>query len=229
MTVKKSVFERNRAVSGEGGGAVFNQNSADARIIASTISRNTAVDAGGGIFVKNQSDMTVVNSTVSGNRADSGGGIFVGQQAHINLLFTTVADNTALSVGGGVFEGAEPPGPPSPPYLTLHGTIVAGNHAPGGSDDNCFVSDTGNWLSDGGNLDDDGSCPLFAGSDQPDANAGLRKLARNGGPTKTHALKPSSDAVNAAPKQGCPKRDQRGVKRPQGNRCDAGSYELKRR
>jgi hypothetical protein len=33
--------------------------------------------------------------------------------------------------------------------------------------------------------------------------------------------------VDAAKKKGCPGRDQRRVKRPQGNRCDIGSYELK--
>ena len=88
--------------------------------------------------MKNQSDMTVVNSTVSGNRADRGGGIFVWQQAHINVLFSTVADNTALTAGGGVFDTGEPPGPPSPPYLTFQGTIVAANDAPGGPG-NCLA------------------------------------------------------------------------------------------
>ena len=58
-------------------------------------------------------------------------------------------------------------------------------------------------------------------------------LRRNGGFTKTHALKESSEALNhgskakpgSADPTACEKRDQRGVKRPQGRRCDIGAFE----
>jgi hypothetical protein len=79
----------------------------------------------------------------------------------------------------------------------------------------------------GGNLEDRNSCVFTKGSDRRNANARLRRLSRNGGPTTTHALKRSSDAVNAAKKRGCPRRDQRGIERPQGRRCDSGAYELR--
>lgn len=51
-----------------------------------------------------------------------------------------------------------------------------------------------------------------------------RPLASNGGPTKTLELTKNTDA-NGFIDSGCPKRDQRGEKRP--DTCDAGSYERK--
>ncbi|HUG88113.1 MAG TPA: choice-of-anchor Q domain-containing protein [Actinomycetota bacterium] len=52
----------------------------------------------------------------------------------------------------------------------------------------------------------------------------LRALRNNGGPTRTHALRPTSRAVNSATKQLAPRRDQRGVRRD--GRPDLGAYEL---
>jgi hypothetical protein len=60
-------------------------------------------------------------------------------------------------------------------------------------------------------------------------------LANNGGPTQTIALLRGSPALNAIPKgqNGCATAtdriatDQRGVKRPQGKKCDIGAYEKK--
>jgi predicted outer membrane repeat protein len=228
LTIRKSRFEGNRAIGGvEGGGAILNQNEATARIFDSTISGNASAAAGGGIYAKNQSSLSTLNTTISGNSADEGGGIYFWQQARVELTFTTVADNLALSAGGAIFDAGEPPGPPAPPYMTLDATLIADNRGPQGR--NCFVDSNDNWRSNGFNVEDRNTCPLTAASDDGNAKPGLRDLGRNGGPTKTHALKPSSEAVNAVPKRGCPKRDQRGVKRPQGRRCDAGSYELKRR
>jgi hypothetical protein len=58
----------------------------------------------------------------------------------------------------------------------------------------------------------------------------LDGLADNGGPTKTHALKPGSPALNAVPSGNarCTGADQRGVLRPQppGGSCDIGAFEL---
>jgi hypothetical protein len=54
---------------------------------------------------------------------------------------------------------------------------------------------------------------------------GLDVLADNGGPTQTHALLPSSFAIDTAQFLPCPETDQRGVERPQGAACDIGAYE----
>jgi hypothetical protein len=47
-----------------------------------------------------------------------------------------------------------------------------------------------------------------------------------GGVTPTHALSLSSKAINAGVTDGCPATDQRGVARPQGDKCDSGAFEL---
>ncbi len=53
----------------------------------------------------------------------------------------------------------------------------------------------------------------------------LRPFAANGGATLTHALNAGSPALDAANPAHCPAADQRGVARPQGAGCDAGSVE----
>ncbi len=63
-------------------------------------------------------------------------------------------------------------------------------------------------------------CPGLA------ASPGLGALADNGGPTQTMALTPGSPAVDRVPAPCGTAPDQRGVARPPGAGCDAGSYEL---
>ena len=82
----------------------------------------------------------------------------------------------------------------------------------------------GNVVSGGNNLVQDDSCSPVT-SDLIGANAQLGTLASNGGPTHTHALLAGSQAIDAANDAVCPATDQRGVTRPQGARCDIGSYE----
>lgn len=58
----------------------------------------------------------------------------------------------------------------------------------------------------------------------------LLPLADNGGPTSTHALPPGSPAIDAGDNAICAAipvsgKDQRGVVRPQGERCDLGAFE----
>jgi len=52
-------------------------------------------------------------------------------------------------------------------------------------------------------------------------SAGLEPLRRNGGPTKTHALRRSSRAIDKGPPD-APRKDQRGVRRRD---PDIGSFE----
>lgn len=107
--------------------------------------------------------------------------------------------------------------------VNLENAIVAD---PLGSAPSC----DGTVVSHGHNLDSGTSCGLDEATDSEDADAGLKPLGRNGGPTSTHALRGSSDAIDAA---ACNPvlipiaviGDQRGVQRPQGAGCDAGAYE----
>ncbi len=54
----------------------------------------------------------------------------------------------------------------------------------------------------------------------------LGPLTDNGGLTTTHALRAGSPAIGRAGLAPCATdRDQRGVRRPQGRRCDIGAFE----
>jgi hypothetical protein len=126
--------------------------------------------------------------------------------------------NVATSLGGGIRQDGS--------GVTLRATILAANTTPDSSDGpNC----SGTVGTDGDNL-----LGALAGctftpfaSDHPNVAApGLGTLAPNGGPTQTISLQATSPAVDAIRAARCPAhKDQRGVKRPQGPRCDVGAFE----
>ena len=188
----------------------------------STISGNDfagvgVAGAGGGIF--NAGRMTITDSTITGNIAGGprfddaiGAGIFNTPTATGTITATTIAGNRSIgpgASGGGIVNGSR---------LTLTATIVANNH--GG---NCTTR-----VRDGGyNLETGTSCGFAKHA--VTANPRLRPLASNGGPTMTMALAPGSPAIDwIAPRAGSCRGsiDQRGVPRPQGQRCDIGAFEV---
>jgi Ca2+-binding RTX toxin-like protein len=57
-------------------------------------------------------------------------------------------------------------------------------------------------------------------------NPRILSLLDNGGSTLTRAVRKTSPAINKG--AGCPARDQRGVRRSIGGRCDIGAWELAR-
>ena len=208
------------------GGGIFNQNDAKLTVTDSTIWDNTSPATGGGMFIQNNAVASFTNSTLTANQADTGGAISTNNYPTLKFAFTTIGPNVAASSGGAIFDGTDEPGPtnPQPPFFTFRATVVGASSAPLGP--TCLVDQPGAWKSKGFNVEDGAdSCQFTRGSDQPNADSGLGLLAENGGPTLTHKLAAASDAVDVAPKKGCPKRDQRGAKRPQGRRCDSGSYE----
>ena len=111
---------------------------------------------------------------------------------------------------------------------TLKSTILADSL----SGQNC----TGPIIDEGYNIEDGTSCGFSTSNNsKPDTDPKLASgLANNGGPTQTIALMKGSPAINAIPQgtNGCGTEvttDQRGVKRPQGNKCDVGAFEKKMR
>jgi CSLREA domain-containing protein len=176
--------------------------------------------AGGGVW-NNIGKLVIANSTIANNSAsDRGGGILVQVNGALTLLNATVAGNFvdgAAGTGGIANDGG----------VSLANTIVAGNND-GDADTDCGGGNAP--VSNGHNIDGDGTCNLGASGDQPNTDPDLGPLQDNGGPTETMMPGPLSPAIDtgdtgicvAAPVSG---HDQRGVARPQGKKCDIGAVE----
>lgn len=219
LTLVDSTVSNN--VSGWTGGGVYSFFNTTTNIIRSTISGNLALDVAGGL--RTLGNVNVVNSTISSNTSTTwhGGAMFI-TDGTVSILSSTIAGNNAPGgTAGGLFVGTFTAASAT---LTLKNSIVANN-----GDFGCFQGFFGagavTLTSLGNNVFTDGTCNPDA-TDQVVANAGLGPLADNGGPTLTQALLPGSPAIDSADDAVCPAVDQRGVTRPQGVRCDVGSFEL---
>lgn len=226
--------------TGGAGGGLFNTGTVF--IFNSTFLGNLASLDGGGIYT-NLGSVYVVNSTLSGNGAwRNGGGIFVGGGPNIHASFfnSTIADNAvdverdSTGAGGGVYSGDD---------VRLWNTILAKNYKDNGanglpSDCNGVIKSEGYNLI--GNLPQGCSLSGTLTGNITGMDAGILPIADNGGPTLTHALSPSSLAIDAGNPTGCVDQsqsfdldiDQRGYDRPIDGgsgivRCDIGAYEFK--
>ncbi|HEX2443916.1 MAG TPA: carbohydrate binding domain-containing protein [Vicinamibacterales bacterium] len=226
LVVRRSTIRGNTTQLVDGGGlhAFFN---ATVTVDATTIAGNTAGNVGGGI--RSLGNVTVTNSTLSGNTSTAWyGGAAFHTDGVMELVNSTVTANisnaggpAALFVGTFTNAGAT---------LRLTNSIVSGNTIAGGSASaGCFAGFFGSGpvtlASGGNNVAGDASCNLTASGDQPGTDPLLGALANNGGPTATHMPAPGSPAIDAANPAFCPPVDQRGIMRPQGAACDAGSVE----
>jgi len=197
-------------------------------LVNSLVNGNESVDAdpfrevgvGGGVHVACNCSATFTNSTISGNKSVKlGGGIFV--HGDLTLVNCTITDNITKGEAGGVYVRG---------HMDFTNTIIAGNSGQGGS---CIVGGPGGYKGEGSigenrnNLVRGGNCnPAF--TDEPM----LGPLADNGGATLTHALLPSSPAIDALPLSSCTvPTDQRGATRPvfvnsADTPCDIGAFEV---
>jgi CSLREA domain-containing protein len=240
LTISNTTVSNNSAInvitpSESLGGGIF-VNSIPVTFTNSTLSGNTSSGDGGGIYHFNAA-LNLVNSTVSGNTANgSGGGINFFNPSPVNtptatLNNVTITNNEAdndgdfSGDGGGFFNFG---------YGTVKvkNSILAGNLGPSTSPDgyNTFNSP---FVSLGYNLVGiTGTTGFTATGDITNITPLLGPLQDNGGPTFTHALLPGSPAWDHGNPAGCTDhlgnpliKDQRGVARPLGPRCDIGAYE----
>lgn len=258
LSLLDSVVKGNFTDHANGGGGIYAGPTAELRVARSTVANNTAEGAGGGGIAAVQAALDVSRSTISGNRANSGsadgGGALVLNPVSSAFNDSTIAGNRTTGNGGGLMmgggtlitnnmtvsdnaadtdnaSGGQGGGAfvVSGATLSLRNSIIGDNAAPPGAGPDCqgSLSIAYTLLSDGA------GCSVFPTPDNVIGEAPrLKSLARNGGPTRTMALKPSSPARNSAhpdePGSGgltCSPKDQRGVNRPVGPRCDMGAYE----
>ena len=208
---------------GTNGGGIMNQNTGTVSITQSTISGNSGGSSnGGGIYCNTGGTVTISNSTISNNTTNLDGGGISEHGGSLTITSSTITNNSASCAGGirGVLKGGE---------RRIGNTIIAGNTATTTGDD-IF---SGAYTSLGHNLIGDigGTVTGFAdgvGGDQVGGgiDAMLGFLRNNGGPTKTHALRFPSPAVDAGDNEACPATDQRGIARFFGSACDIGAFEL---
>ncbi|MEM9352606.1 MAG: choice-of-anchor Q domain-containing protein [Planctomycetota bacterium] len=135
---------------------------------------------GGGTGV----DINITGSTISDNDAeDRGGGIRTSNGRDLDIVNSTITENTAENVGGGLirFSGT----------ATLDNTILAGNTSNTTSDDDrSGVIDSASSNNLFGFTDMFGTGNLWGKAPM------LEALADNGGPTLTHALMATSEAID---------------------------------
>jgi predicted outer membrane repeat protein len=216
LVVERSTFTGNRTVLR--GGAIHIDDG-EATITGSTFNGNRAQENGGAI--NSYADiLEIANSTFDGNRARANGGAIWNDGNAIidNITVTRNVSNSDNDLSGGAGGGIDnAPGG----LIQIANSILALNDQRGGDADDC----AGVFGSAGGNLRTDGTdCGGFVESgDAIRANPKLARLANNGGPTKTVALKPGSPAIGRAVGSFVPARDQRGRLRD-GN-PDSGAYE----
>ena len=210
-----------------------------------TISGNSALLSpwgGGGVamIAANSSKARLINVTVSGNASvGDGGGVLSGAErgeipGQLQLISSTVVFNSADSDADGQGSGGGIMGDSRRP-ATFTNTIVGGNRNPAPG---ILAPDCSGVVSTGYNLISDTSGCGNGATDIIGRPPALGPLAANGGPTLTHMPKRGSPVINLGSRRPgisifkddvCASRDQRGVKRPQGPRCDIGAVERRPR
>ncbi|RBP52909.1 right-handed parallel beta-helix repeat-containing protein [Arenicella xantha] len=212
--------------AGLSGGAGLIADATNGQIAYSSVSGNI----GGGVKISNDSNFYIINSTLSANSSNPAIHVHAGGQAM--LLNNTITGNSTTGLAGG---GLTVTGETSEVFATNN--IFSGNFAKNGilrSEIGRFagtVHTAGNLIGTIDTINNDAILGITLSNTDITATSDgdyptpltsiLDTLAANGGPTKSHALKPSSPAIGAGVKNDCPTKDKRGESRTS---CDIGSY-----
>lgn len=233
-----------------GGGGIFVNPLGSLELNDSTVSHNVAKGQAGGIRIDTRGSIT--NTTISHNVAlglaeplplgtgvpfafSQGGGIDI-RGIGTSIRNSTIVFNRSAQGGAGVhFDTAYIDALPDPvteaadvPHfdLVLENTIIAHNSSDVVDSDCLTTVGLSRILSQGNNIDSDGSCYLDQPGDLSNTDPLVSELKDNGGATDTHALLPTSPAINAGKISNCTAADQRGVSRGVNGTCDIGAYEF---
>jgi hypothetical protein len=186
-------------------------------VVDSTFDANFAYGRGGALATFG--DLLVRNSTISGNSTTSvgGGGLFIRYPASLKASNSTITNNLAPSGGGILFTGNS---------ASLQSTIVAGDIAADATE----IAGTRTFaLTGANNLIGPVADAITIPTDTLESeDPGLQPLAYNGGPTRTHALRLDSVAIDAGNNAANLPSDQRGggFARVVGGAADIGAFEF---
>lgn len=194
-----------------GGGGMYNTNSSPS-LNNVTFSFNSA-NYGGGMYTLDSSP-SITNVTFSGNTVTNSGGGMYNISSSSTLTNVTFSGNTAYS-GGGMYTSNSP---------TLINVIIANSTAGG----DCML-DVGASISTSSKnnlIESTGSnaCGLTNGSNGNIIGSDPKLGSLTGSPAY-FPLNAGSPAIDTGVNTGCPAADQRGMKRPQGVKCDIGAFE----
>ncbi len=224
ITVTGSTLNNNRALQGAGGIELLGSETESTvlKVEQSTLNRNSSATAGGAIAVLPglegvSTDLELSSSTISGNQGGFAGGGILGGFTEATVSNSIIENNFAY-YGPDIYSGLDSAPPPEPGcgcYETDFATSFS------------FIGDTSQALI----TSTVANSNILNGGD-----AGLDRLADNGGATKTMAIGPESPVVN---KGSSPLTvDQRDEKRPVAypgipnstaagaNGADIGAFEL---
>jgi CSLREA domain-containing protein len=214
ITITASSFSGNSAED-RGGALDCDNNNLPCTVSASTFFGNSAGSSspsgnGGAISFAGIGTKSITNTTISGNKANGfGGGINV-LSGTVVLRGVTLVNNQSKPFGGG---GVSSILGQSGTSVQIANTIIANNHDPTGVTTDCG----GNLTTLGYNLLESTSGCSFVKdpvTDQTNLDPLLGPLAYNGGPTRTHALRQGSPALDTGSAAGTNSVDQRGLFRP---------------
>jgi subtilisin-like proprotein convertase family protein len=229
-TVTADTIANNVAANG---GGLYNGTSGQLTMTDNSVHDNFARQFSGG-GIDNRGQLLLATSSVYSNTSGTQGGSGLYNAAQVKMFNSTLSYNRALSVtnGGAVLNNGG--------LLLITNTTISTNYGPNivqasglvtiansvmGAPIDSGANCLGTLASLGYNLDSGTSCALSATGDISSTDPLLGPLADNGGATLTRQLQVGSRAIDAGHNASCPPSDQRGVGRPQGDRCDIGAYE----
>jgi len=192
LTVIDSTLSQNSTNSNRDGGGVYN--TGQLRIERSTFEGNIAQNGAGLFTTTDGSFVEIFNSTFSANHAERGGAIYIDAPVNlsipirVDLFQSTITDNIADIMGGGIYNDG--------PFgaFVAGGSIIIANSTTAST---ATADVRGGVSSLGYNLFGT-SITTGEMTDLSISDAMLGPLANNGGPTKTHALLPGSQAIDAS-------------------------------
>lgn len=232
-TILDSTFLYNRARYESGltqavGGAINKVGSGSLQIQRSTFQANTGYQVG--TISVHGGSVVILNSTFASNfteNIEDTAVVYAVEQGDVDIYFSTFSNNYVDAGSGGVLRAT------GSGHIDLRGSVIANNAYP--TPDECVGNVRGIL-----NFSHDPACAQRA---YMGIATGVDTSPRdNGGPTKTNALLPGSNVIdadtprnyNGAVQTMCAAyraqypqlaTDQRGIARPQFARCDLGAYE----